>query len=360
MKLSPTDIYKDRKIFLIGSTGFLGKVTLSMLLHRFPNVGRVYVTVRARSQAESETRFWNNVITAPPFDPLRERYGNAFEGFIKDKVRIVGGDIGEERLGFTEEEAQRVADDVDVVINSAGNVTFNPTLESALRTNVVGTQNVIAFVKRMKRPALVHVSTCFVAGNRSGPVWESDPVIGYFPRREELPGVEFSAEHEIRDCAKLAERVRDEARDAMQAARFREQARQRLTEEGRDPDDLDAMGLAVARERKVWTRERLTQLGIERAMFWGWPNIYTYTKSLGEQLVAAETGIVRSIVRPSLVESALSYPFPGWNEGFTTTAPLIFISLKGQTQIPVNEKLILDITPVDSVAAVMIAVAAEA
>ena len=55
-------------------------------------------------------------------------------------------------LGYTDEEAQRVADDIDVVINSAGNVTFNPTLESALRTNVVGTQNVIAFTRRMKRP----------------------------------------------------------------------------------------------------------------------------------------------------------------------------------------------------------------
>src|SRR5918998_1675775 len=204
MKLSPTEIYRDRKIFLIGSTGFLGKVTLSMLLHRFPGVGKVYVSVRARSLEESRTRFWNNVITAP-------------------------------------------------------------TLESALRTNVVGTQNVIAFARRMKRPALIHVSTCFVAGNRSGPVWESDPVIGYFPRKEELPGVEFHVEQEIRDCAKLAERVRDEARDAMQAARFREQARKRLVEEGRDPDDLDAMGLAVARERKVWTRERLTELGVERA-----------------------------------------------------------------------------------------------
>jgi long-chain acyl-CoA synthetase len=359
MKLSPTEIYKDRKVFLIGSTGFLGKVTLSMLLHRFPNVGRVYVTVRARSQEESETRFWNNVITAPPFDPLRERYGSALEGFIRDKVTIVGGDIGETNLGYTNEGAQKIADDIDVVINSAGNVTFNPTLESALRTNVVGTQNVIAFTKRMKRPALVHVSTCFVAGNRSGPIWESDPVVGYFPRRDELEGVEFSAEQEIRDCAKLAGRVREEARDAMVAARFREQARKRLMEEGRDPDDLDAMGLAVARERKVWTRTRLTDLGIERAAWWGWPNIYTYTKSLGEQLVAAETGIVRSIVRPSIVESALSYPFPGWNEGFTTTAPIIFITLKGQTQIPANEKLILDITPVDQVASVMLAVAAQ-
>ncbi|HVF54853.1 MAG TPA: SDR family oxidoreductase, partial [Pyrinomonadaceae bacterium] len=160
MKLSPTEIYQDRNVFIIGATGFLGKVTLSMLLHRFPNVGRVYVTVRARSQSESETRFWDHVITAPPFDPLRALYGDAFEGFIRDKVEIVGGDIAEENLGFTDEEAQRIAGSIDVVINSAGNVTFNPTLESALRTNVVGTQNVIRFAKRMKRPALVHVSTC--------------------------------------------------------------------------------------------------------------------------------------------------------------------------------------------------------
>src|SRR6267142_3989683 len=360
MKLSPTEIFNERRIFLIGGTGFLGKVTLSMLLHRFPGVGRVYVTVRARSQEESETRFWNSVITAPPFNPVRERYGDAFEGFIRDKVTVLGGDIGETNLGYSEEEAQQLADDVDIVINTAGNVTFNPTLESALRTNVVGTQNVIAFTKRMKRPALVHVSTCFVAGNRSGAVFESDPVLGYFPRKDELLGVEFSVEQEIRDCAKLAERVREEARDAMMVARFREQARKRLNEEGRDSDDPDALGLAVARERKVWTRTRLTDLGVERAAWWGWPNIYTYTQALGEQLVAAETSMVRSIVRPSIVESALSYPFPGWNEGFTTTAPIIFLALKGQTQIPSNEKLILDITPVDQIASVMLAVAAEA
>src|SRR6266849_4044313 len=359
-KLSPTEIYRDRKVFLIGSTGFLGKVTLSMRLHRFPNVGRVYVTVRARSQEESETRFWNNVITAPPFDPLRERYGSALAGFIRDKVVVVGGDIGDTNLGYSEEQAQQIADDIDVVLNTAGNVTFNPTLESALRTNVVGTQNVIAFAKRMKRPALIHVSTCFVAGNRIGPVWENDPVVGYFPRKDELRGVEFSVEEEIRDCAKLAERVREEARDAMMIARFRELARKRLNEENRDVDDPDALGLAVARERKVWTRTRLTELGVERSAFWGWPNIYTYTKALGEQLVAAEDGIVRGIVRPSIVESALAFPFPGWNEGFTTTAPIIFLVLKGQVKIPANEKLILDITPVDQVASVMLTVTAQA
>src|SRR5438270_699988 len=235
MRLSPTESYNGRHVFIIGATGFVGKVALSMLLDRFPGVGRVYVTVRARSKEESETRFWNNVITARPFDPLRERYGPAFGDFL-----------------------------------------------------------------------------------------------------------------------------REEARDALQVARFRESARKRLVEEGRNPDDLDAMGLAVARERKLWTRERLTELGIERATFWGWPNIYTYTKSLGEQLVAAEKEMVRAIIRPSIVESAKDYPFPGWNEGFTTTAPLIFIALKGQQQIPVNDKLILDITPVAQVAAGMLPIAAEA
>src|SRR5437588_1274505 len=359
-RLSPTEIFNGRKIFLIGGTGFLGKVTLSMLLHRFPNVGRIYVTVRARSKEESETRFWNNVISAPPFDPVRERYGTAFEDFVRDKVAIVGGDIAEDDLGFSEEEAEAIAKDIDVVINSAGNVTFNPTLESGLRTNVVGTQNVIAFTKRLKRPSLIHISTCFVAGNRSGAIWENDDVIGYFPRRGELKGVEFSVEQEIRDCAKMSERAREEAKDAMRVAQFREQARKRLNEEMRDADDPDALGLAVARERKVWTRNRLTELGIERAKFWGWPNIYTYTKVLGEQLVAVETGIVRSIVRPSIVESAKDSPFPSWNEGYTTTAPIIFMTLKGQRQIPENPNLILDVTPVDQVAAVMLAVAAQA
>jgi len=359
-RLSPTEVFKDRRLFLIGGTGFLGKVTLSMLLYRFPNIGRVYVTVRARSQEESETRFWKNVISAEPFDPVRERYGAAFDDFIRDKVAIVGGDIAEDNLGFSEEEAQRIADDIDVILNSAGNVTFNPTLESGLRTNVVGTQNVIALAKRMKRPCLVHISTCFVAGNRSGAVWEDEEVIGYFPRKTELKGVEFSVQQEIADCAKMSERAREEAKDAMHLAQFRELARKRLNEEMRDGDDPDALGLAVARERKVWIRNRLTELGVERAKFWGWPNIYTYAKALGEQLVAAETGIVRSIVRPSIVESAKSYPFPGWNEGFTTTAPIIFMTLKGQRQLPANPKLILDITPVDQVASVMLAVTAQA
>ncbi|MBS1797624.1 MAG: AMP-binding protein [Acidobacteria bacterium] len=360
MKLSPTEIFEGKKIFFIGGTGFVGKVTLSMLLNNFPNVGRVYATVRARDARESENRFWTSIVTSPTFDPLREKYGDGFEAFIREKVVPVNGDVGNEFLGMAEDEARAIMEDTDVIINGAGNVTFNPPLESALRTNVVGSNNIIKLARMMKRPCLVHVSTCFVAGKRSGAVWENEPVVGYFPRRNELVGTKFDVKKEIEDCARLSEQARQEADDAMQIAKFREAARARFVEEGRDPDDESELKSAIFRERKMWIRERTTELGAARAEYWGWTNIYTYSKSLAEQIIASQDDIVKTLVRPSIVESSQAYPFPGWNEGFTTTAPLILIALRGQPIIPVNEKLVLDIIPVDMVSGVILAAAMNA
>ncbi|HRA41477.1 MAG TPA: SDR family oxidoreductase, partial [Pyrinomonadaceae bacterium] len=277
MKLSPTEIFKGKKIFFIGGTGFVGKVTLSMLLHNFPDIGKVYATVRARDANESKIRFWTSIVTSPTFDPLREKYGDGFEEFIKSKVVPVNGDVGNEYLGLDEKEAKKIMRDTDIIINGAGNVTFNPPLESALRTNINGSNNIIKMARMMKKPRLVHVSTCFVAGKRSGPIWENEPVVGYFPRKDELVGTTFDVNREVEDCARLSEQARQEADDAVQHAKFREQARCRFIEEGRDPDDEAELESAIFRERKMWIRERTTKLGTERAEYWGWTNIYTYS-----------------------------------------------------------------------------------
>jgi len=360
MKLSPTEIFKGKRIFFIGGTGFVGKVTLSMLLHNFPDIGRVYTTVRARDENESRTRFWTSIVTSPTFDPLREKYGDKFEEFIREKVVPVNGDVGNEFLGLDEKEAKKIMQDTDVIINGAGNVTFNPPLESALRTNVVGSNNIIKMARMMKKPRVVHVSTCFVAGKRSGAIWENEPVVGYFPRKNELVGTTFDVNREVEDCARLSEQARQEADDAVQIAKFREAARKRFIEEGRDPDDEAELKSAIFRERKMWVRERTTELGAARAEYWGWTNIYTYSKSLAEQIIAQQDDIIKILVRPSIVESSQTYPFPGWNEGFTTTAPLILIALRGQPIIPVNEKLVLDIIPVDMVAGIILGAAMNA
>ncbi len=359
MRISPPEIFRGRNIFFIGGTGFLGKVTLSMLLERFPDIGKIYLMVRAGSGDDSEERFWNNVFTSPAFDPVRERHGERVHDYLREKLVIVGGDITHDNLGYTEEQAQQIANDIDLVLNSSGNVSFNPPLETAMKTNVTGTKNLIAFVKRMKRPAFVHTSTCFVAGNRSGQIWEDDPVIGYFPRRDEMKDAEFSVEQELKDSERLTRNVVDEATDATLNAEFRTIARKRLIEEGRDPDEGNTLSLAAARERKDWIRNKMSDLGLQRAQWWGWPNIYTYTKSMAEQLIAAETGIARAIIRPAIVESSVSYPFPGWNEGFNTTAPLILFALNGQSLYPLNQDVILDIIPVDHVASAILTVSSQ-
>src|SRR5207253_538242 len=77
-------------------------------------------------------------------------------------------------------------------------------------------------------------------------------------------------------------------------------------------------------------------------------------KSLGEQIILADKTVTSTVVRPAIVESAVRYPFSGWNEGFNTTAPLVYLVLKGHTQIPAGQDTVLDLVPVDFVAAGML------
>ena len=102
---SPREIFRGQNVFFIGGTGFLGKVTLSMLLERFPEIGKIYLMVRAGSDG-SEERFWNNIFPSPAFDPVREKYGKAVQDYLHEKLIIVGGDVTQNNLGYSEEEAR--------------------------------------------------------------------------------------------------------------------------------------------------------------------------------------------------------------------------------------------------------------
>ena len=359
--------FRGREILLTGVTGFLGKVALTMLLDRYPEVGKVYVLVRPRAGGTAEERFFGKVVTAPPFDPLRARYRDKLDEFLKAKCVPLAGDVTGPLLGLSEEQVAKLAGKLSCVINSAGLVTFNPSLELAVSVNTVGPRNAAELCKKTGA-TLVHISTCFVAGTRRGPVFEDEPVLASFPKQypegigqgaSDYPGVTFSVETELKDVEALVGRTRAQADDHALAATFRAAAVKRLEEEGRDPDDAKAMRLATGRERKLWLSAQLIQAGMDRAQAWGWPNTYTYTKAMGEQAIAA-SGCKYALVRPAIVESALRFPFPGWNEGFTTSAPLAFMGLKGHRAFPAGEKLVLDLIPVDLVAAGMIGVAGAA
>jgi long-chain acyl-CoA synthetase len=373
--LDVTATLAGKRLLFVGSTGFVGKVALSMLLRNYPNLGRVFVLVRPGAGSSAEDRFFRKVAGSPVFDPIREVWGDKFDQFLHDKCEPLAGDVARPMLNFTDGDFERIGK-LDAIINCAGVVSFDPPLETALRINVYGVQNVIA-VARRTGAAVVHVSTCFVAGERDGEIWEDEQVAGYFPRRNTvmsdhgdrgvlsnkgkrgpLRDEDFSVEAEVADCQRLIDQIRARADDRASVSHFRDKGAERLRDEGRDPDDERTLKIAVQRERKMWMAKQLTDLGMERARHWGWTNTYTYTKSLGDQLCATAEGLNVSIVRPAIVESSVRYPFPGWNEGFTTTAPLALLALMGHRNYPSGEKCVLDLIPVDHVAAGLIAATA--
>ncbi len=364
-RLDVAETLRGKRILLIGTTGFVGKVALSMLLHRYPDVGTIYCLVRPGAGNTADERFYKKVASSEVFDPVREQHGDQYEAFLRSKIIAVPGDIGRPLCNFTDEQFAEFAASggIDVVINSAGLVSFTPPLESGLRINALGAKNVLD-TARKAGARLVHISTCYVAGRRDGDVWEDEPVIGYFPRTrslatdqrgdEELLDRDFDAAAEIADCQRLIEQTREQANDRQHISQFREKAADTLRAQRRDPDDEDDLKLAVARERKIWLNEVLTQVGMERSEHWGWTNTYTYTKSLGEQIILSDPSVPACVVRPAIVESSVRYPFPGWNEGFNTTAPLMYLMLKGHRNVPVGHDAALDVIPVDFIAAGML------
>jgi long-chain acyl-CoA synthetase len=360
---APLDVSQalaGKHLLFVGATGFVGKVALSMLLHRYGRaLGRVSVVVRRGSSASAEARFYGKILTGEPFRPLREEFGAAgAEAFVRSRVEVLEGDVTEPDFGLSESTVAALDGSVGVLLNSAGLVSFNPSLEVGLKVNTYGVQHAVELALRLDVP-LVHVSTAFVAGNRSGLVFEDEEITGYFPKQGELDGRDFSLQRELSDCREEVARLRGKAEDAALTAVFRRRAVERLEQEGRDPHDEKAVRLAVGRERRLWLTQKLVEAGMERARQWGWPNTYTYTKSLGEQVMAGTPDLRYALLRPSIVESALRYPFPGWNEGFTTSAPLAYAGLKGQRSLPTGERNILDVVPVDLVAGALIAIAAH-
>ncbi|VVB04670.1 unnamed protein product [Arabis nemorensis] len=92
----------------------------------------------------------------------------------------------------------------------------------------------------------------------------------------------------------------------------------------------------------------------------GWPNTYVFTKSMGEMLLGnhKET-FPLVIIRPTMITSTLSEPFPGWIEGLRTVDSVIIAYGKGVLKcFLVDVNSVCDMIPVDMVANAMITAAA--
>lgn len=324
--LRPAEYYEGKTILLTGATGFVGKVVLETLLRRLPDVARIHVLIRPRSlPGGTPISPWDTlqkeVLATTAFAALRARHGAGFEAFVGSRVDTVAGDIGRPALGLAEPARSRLADEVDLIIHCAALAVFNAPLDQALRTNALGPSNVLEFARSgNSAPFVAHVSTCYVS-NLPGPVFERPPIPDATDATD--PAAKFDIDAELQA---LEERV---------AALGR----------------ADGDGTGTDAQRGERWRARMIAEGMNWARRRGWKDTYTFTKALGEQVFERRRGDVRGLIlRPSIIESPLRHPAPGWIDGYRMVDPLIVGFARGQIfEFPGHHDSVLDIIPVDRV-----------
>ena len=350
--LSVRRAFAGKKIMLIGVTGFIGKVWLANTLLDLPQVGRIYLLIRRQKTNPAERRFEKMIEESPVFDPLFERYGDGLANFIRDKVEVVEGDVTQPGLGLSPEAAEHLQKNLDLIVNSSGLTDFNPDLRDALATNTDAALNILEFTRSTDHAGLLHLSTCYVAGEQDGRVSEK-LIPNYNPRGL----ADFDAEREWNALHEWIMQAEAQAESEEVTSGLRKQAL------AREHAARDLRGAAlenqVRKNRVRWLKTYLTEAGTRRAKELGWPNTYTLTKSLAESLIAKRgVGLPIAVVRPAIVETSVAKPFLGWNEGINTSASLSYLLGTYFRQLPSNESKRLDIIPVDSVCAGMTLIAA--
>lgn len=328
----------NEHIFLTGGTGFVGQAILERLLYSHPGT-RMTLLVRGKGSQTGEARLVG-LLRKPVFKNWIESVGGEEKAraIFAKRVTAHEGSLG--NVGV-------LPDDIDVVIHSASTVSFDPPIDEAFDTNVGGAYGVYGSLLASKSdPHVVHISTAYVGGIRKG----------IAPEASLTHSVDWRAEYEAAKSARA--RVELESREPQA---LREQLNRAKARHGKTGPQAVAGFAETARTE--WVRERLVDYGRTRAESLGWTDVYTLTKAFAERAAEelwSQAGHRLSIVRPSIIESALKHPFPGWIDGFKVADPLIIAYGRGQLpDFPGLPDSILDVIPVDFVVNAALAAAAR-
>ncbi|MGH3454563.1 MAG: SDR family oxidoreductase, partial [Nocardioidaceae bacterium] len=142
-----------RQLLLTGVTGFVGEALLHRLLTQVPDV-TVTVLVRPKGSAGGVDRA-KATLAKPIFAEVVEAAGGV-DALVESRVRVLEGDLS---------DVPELPNDLDAVVHCAGDVSFDPPVDEAFETNVVGTRTLLDRVGAIDGDVhYVHVSTAYVAG----------------------------------------------------------------------------------------------------------------------------------------------------------------------------------------------------
>jgi len=116
-----------------------------------------------------------------------------------ERIELLAGDIGDRRLGLRDDDYERLRGEVSRVFHLAAIYSLAVPLEVAQRVNVDGTGNVLEFCEGAAGlERLAYVSTAYVAGMRSGTVYEHELAMGQ-EFKNHYESTKFQAEVWVRE-----------------------------------------------------------------------------------------------------------------------------------------------------------------
>ena len=141
-----------------------------------------------------------------------------------------------------------ITENCEVIINSAASVNFDDPILEAIQINYMGCQRMLALAKECKKLLVfTHVSTAYVNCNRDG---------------------------------RIEEKIYEDTLDSESLIK-----------------SIQALSPAQAAER-------------EKQILGGYPNTYTYTKSMAERTLAKNKGDLPVVLyRPSIIACSMEQPF---------------------------------------------------
>jgi thioester reductase-like protein len=166
---------------ITGFPGFIGRRLVATLLERDPEA-QVVALVEPRMLDTART-------VAGQLDP--------------DRIELLPGDITDRALGLEPDDYQRLLGEVRRAFHLAAIYDLAVPLEVAQRVNVDGTGNVLDFCRAATGlERLAYVSTAYVAGLRTGVVYEHELVMGQ-AFKNHYESTKFQAEVWVRELLDL-------------------------------------------------------------------------------------------------------------------------------------------------------------
>lgn len=144
-----------RRILVTGYPGFIGKRLVRRLLHDRPD--RLYLLIQ------------------PKFIEDARRYIAACGAQEDSSLRLLAGDIADMHLGLAASEIDELSTGLDEIYHLAAISYLGVAEERMWQVNVQGTANLLEVAENSRRlKRFVHMSTCFVSGDRQGIIAEDE------------------------------------------------------------------------------------------------------------------------------------------------------------------------------------------